>query len=123
MAPHQTTILPDVVREPDIVYKLRENLPSPDEKYFTGADLIMEVVGADERSRRRDYQTKVADYAKAGVAEYWIFDPQEERVMVLSLAGDKYAEHADLTKQGTATSVLLDGFAVDVTEVFAAGKA
>lgn len=122
MAPHQTTILPDVIREPDIVFKLRENLPGPDEDYFTGADLVIEVVSSDKNSRKRDYETKVADYAEAKIPEYWIVDPQEQKITVLWLEGAKFTEHIVAVPGDQATSQLLNGFSVDVAAVFAAGK-
>lgn len=122
VAPHPTWLSKDNYREPDIVFKLRENLPAEGEKYFRGADMVIEVVSDDKQSHERDYVKKRAHYAEAGVAEYWIVDPQEQRVMVLTLDGDAYAEHANLTGSGTAASKLLDGFSVDVAAVFAAGK-
>ncbi len=122
MAPHQTTIMPDVIREPDIVFKLRENLPPDDVDYFTGADLVMEVVSPDKSSHKRDYETKVEDYAKARIPEYWIVDPQQQQIRVLALDGEKYVEHCVARPGDTASSVLLDGFSVDVATVFAAGK-
>lgn len=122
VAPHQTTILPEVIREPDIVFKLRENLGPADEKYFVGADLVIEVVSADKKSHQRDYETKVQDYAAAKIPEYWIVDPQQQKITVLALDGDKYAEHCIAGPGATATSRLLDGFSVDATAVFEAGK-
>ncbi|MCA9240018.1 MAG: Uma2 family endonuclease, partial [Planctomycetales bacterium] len=52
--------------------------------------------------------------------EYWIVDPQQKKITVLTLVGDKYAEHCVATS-GEATSKLLDGFSVDAPSVFAAG--
>lgn len=122
VAPHQTTILPEVIREPDIVFKLRENLGPADDKYFVGADLVMEVVSADKKSHERDYETKVKDYASAKIPEYWIVDPQQQMITVLALDGDKYAEHCVAGPGDTATSRLLEGFSVDAAAVFEAGK-
>lgn len=122
MAPLQTTILPGVVREPDIVFKLRENIPSGDVEYFHGADLVMEVVSADKQSHERDYVKKRAVYAEAGIPEYWIVDPQQQRVVVLTLEGGQYVEHANLVREGVAASRLLAGFEADVAAIFAAGK-
>lgn len=120
-APHPTKIRDDKYREPDVLFKLRENLPAEGEKYFRGADLVMEVVSEDAESHKRDYETKVADYAEAGVAEYWIVDPQQHKITVLTLDGDKYAEHC-VAESGEASSKLLEGFSVDVAAVFEAGK-
>ncbi len=43
-------------------------------------DWIIEIVSAG--SRRMDYYTKLFKYRTAGVREYWIVDPEKERVMV-----------------------------------------
>jgi Uma2 family endonuclease len=34
---------------------------------------------------KRDYQYKRSEYAARGIAEYWIVDPQQARVTVLTL--------------------------------------
>ncbi len=43
-------------------------------------DWIIEIVSAG--SRRMDYYTKLFKYRTTGVREYWIVDPEKERVMV-----------------------------------------
>ncbi len=58
--------------------------------------------------------TKRADYAKAEISEYWIVDPQTERITVLRLAGRKYAEHGVFERGAIATSALFPDFAVRV---------
>jgi Uma2 family endonuclease len=123
MAPLPTTLSSDKIREPDIVFKLRKNLPSPDELYFQGADLVMEVVSPDKKSRQRDYEWKKADYAEASIPEYWIVDPQEKKITVLTLDGKVYQQHGVFGEGETATSKLLEGFAVKVADVFQAAKA
>lgn len=64
--------------EPDIGYvgpdKLEHVLPG----YVAGApDVAIEIVSKD--SGERDYVTKRAKYEKAGVGEYWIIDPLQEK--------------------------------------------
>ena len=36
--------------------------------------------------RRRDTQTKVTEYAAAGIPEYWIIDPETESITINHLA-------------------------------------
>ena len=36
---------------------------------------------------------KRADYAEAGIPEYWIADPRDATINVLTLDGDSYVEH------------------------------
>ncbi|TWT73591.1 hypothetical protein Pla123a_39270 [Posidoniimonas polymericola] len=108
-------------REPDIAFKFAANAAESGERYYRGADLVVEVVSDDQESRKRDYETKIADYAEGGATEYWIVDPQQHKITVLTLDGDRYFEHRVAT-DGQAPSKLLDGFSVDVAAVFAAGK-
>jgi Uma2 family endonuclease len=108
-------------REPDIVYlrpeRVRDLHGQPD-----GADLVMEVVREGSEDRQRDLETKPREYAAAGIAEYWIVDPQEQRITVLTLDGQTYREHGVFGPGTTATSVLLPGFTVAVEAVFAVGQ-
>jgi Uma2 family endonuclease len=60
---------------------------------------------------------KRGDYAEAGIPEYWIVYPDAGTITVLRLVGGAYREHGVFQRGDTATSVLLDGFAVDVQEV------
>jgi Uma2 family endonuclease len=84
---------------------------------------VVEVVSLDKESRERDYEKKRTDYAAAGIAEYWIVDPAESRITVLTLDGESYTVHGEFHAGDAATSVLLESFSVDVTSVFAAAKA
>ena len=61
------------------------------EAYFSGADLVVEVISPDDTDR--DLVDKRADYAELGIAEYWIVNPLDEMVTVLHLGGKQYAEH------------------------------
>jgi Uma2 family endonuclease len=122
-APIPVWLLPKEYREPDLIFTFSGRHMTSDRKYYEGADLVMEVVNNDERSRRRDYEKKRIDYAEAGVSEYWIVDPQEKRISVLALEGREYVEHGVFAAGSQATSRLLDGFGFDVDAVFSAAKA
>lgn len=112
-------------REPDLVFLSSKHFDKRDNRYWSGADLAIEIVSPDDRSIARDYEEKVAIYAAAGIAEYWIVDPQESKITVLTLPESKseYAEHGVFRPGETATSKLLDGFVVDVKACFDAAKA
>jgi Uma2 family endonuclease len=60
---------------------------------------------------------------QARIPEYWIVNPLDETITVLTLAGDAYAEHGVFRRGETATSALLDGFAAPVDAVFDAPQA
>ena len=51
-------------------------------------DLVVEILSPG--TRRRDLTTKRELYARFGVQEYWIVDPEARTVTVLALVGDKY---------------------------------
>jgi Uma2 family endonuclease len=85
------------------------------EEFWTGADLVMEVVSGDDKDRRRDLVTKRREYARAGIAKYWIVDPQEGRITVLRLAARRYVMHGEFPRGTVASSRLLPGFIVDVS--------
>ncbi len=103
-------------REPDIVFMATEHADRLDEQFWDGADLVMEVVSPDDRGR--DLVTKRREYAQAGIPEYWIVDPTQRSITVLTLDGQAYALHGEFDESSIATSVLLDGFTVSVRAVF-----
>jgi Uma2 family endonuclease len=121
-APLPIRIRAKTFREPDIIYIASEHLHSLGEKYLTVADLVMEVVSSDDESHKRDYDKKRADYAEAGIPEYWIVDPGAERITVLCLEDKQYQVHGEFVPGEQASSVLLPGFVADVTRTFAAAR-
>jgi Uma2 family endonuclease len=93
--------------------------PGPLPLYPTSALFIIEVVGEGDDARQRDYIAKRADYAKAGIPEYWIVDPLEKAVTVLHLNGAEYTLHGRFEQDQIATSATLEGFAVNCEEIWA----
>lgn len=106
------------IREPDIVFMFAENKGRRGEKFWQGADLAMEVVSEDDPDR--DWVKKREEYAKAGICEYWIVDPRAESMTVFFLdeSGGAYTEVGIYKSGDRADSKLIDGFSVDVAEVF-----
>jgi Uma2 family endonuclease len=102
-------------REPDILLLCDAHDPRRQNRYWLGADLVVEVVSEDDPER--DTKLKRADYAGAGIPEYWIVNPLESTITVLVLAGDAYAEHGIFRRGDRALSRLLEGFSVSVDEV------
>jgi len=75
-------------REPDILLLRDRSDPRYQDRYWQGADLVVEVVSPDHPER--DLVEKRADYAEAGIPEYWIADPRDETLTVLVLHGEAY---------------------------------
>lgn len=108
-------------REPDVVFMLSEHANRMGDNFWDGADLVMEVVSED--NREHDLVTKRAEYAAAGIPEYWIVDPAERKITILKLQGDHYTTHADGGPGQKTESALLSGFSVEVSAVWAAAAA
>ena len=107
-------------REPDLLL-LRDRADRRyQDRFWLGADLVVEVVSPDNPDR--DLVEKRVDYAEAGIAEYWIADPRDETIRVLTLRDGAYVEHGVFLRGNVATSPLLAGFAADVSAVFDAPK-
>jgi Uma2 family endonuclease len=120
--PLRVRVSPRKIRMPDVLFLRRENMHLRHSRLWTGADLVMEVVSEDRKDRARDYEQKLADYAKANVAEYWIVDPERQAVQVHRLQDAVYVLHGEFASGQQATSALLDGFAIDVAALFAVMK-
>jgi Uma2 family endonuclease len=120
-APLPVRLWPGKLREPALVFSLFARKDAS-VKHAEGMDLAMEILSEGEENRDRDLVTKRAEYAKAGVKEYWIVDPEENRITVLTLEADEYRLHGEFGSGTRATSVLLRGFEVDVSAVLAAGE-
>ena len=108
-------------REPDLLLLRDRSDPRCGDRYWEGADLVVEVVSPDDPDR--DLLEKRADYAEAGIPEYWIVDPRHATITVLALRRGAYVEHGAYGRGGTAVSRLLKGFAVDAAAVFDAPQA
>jgi Uma2 family endonuclease len=102
-------------REPDILLVRDARDPRRQNRYWLGADLVVEIVSPDDPER--DTVTKRADYAEAGVLEYWIVHPVEATITVLQLAETAYQEYGVFRRGETARSALLEGLRVAVNDV------
>lgn len=102
-------------REPDILLLRDASDPRRQNAFWLGADLVVEIVSPD--NPERDTKVKRIDYAESGIPEYWIVNPLDETITVLTL-NDEYVEHGVFRRGETATSALLNGFGVSVDAVF-----
>jgi Uma2 family endonuclease len=107
-------------REPDVLYMTPEQDAQAQDEFTNAVELAMEVVSPDDPDR--DYVTKRSDYARAGVAEYWIVDHLQGRVTVLRLDNGQYVEHGVFGAGQRAMSARLPGLSVAVDEILAQGK-
>lgn len=101
--------------QPDLFFVSQARLPIVQLDNMTEApDLIAEILSPS--NRRHDLVTKTAIYARLGVKEYWIVDPENEIILVQVLRNGIYAPL--VSDDGIARSDLLPGFAVDPAVLF-----
>lgn len=120
-APFIVRLGPEHLRQPDVCFVRSEriqDLHTPPR----GADLIMEIVSPGKENRKRDLEEKRAAYAEAGIPEYWIVDPEQKTISVLTLEGAEYRVAGAYGDGEQAASVLLPGFTVDVSAAWAAAE-
>ena len=103
-------------REPDLLLVLSATDPRRQNRFWTGADLVLEVVSPD--NPERDLVEKRRDYAEAGIPEYWIVNPLTETILVLVLNKKRYRRFGNFGRGDVARSSLLGGFELSVDRVF-----
>lgn len=119
-APLRLQVRPGKFREPDLL-ALRDAADARSgERFWTGADVVLEVVSPD--NPERDLVHKRQDYAEAAIPEYWIVDPATQTIRVLRLEADAYVEHAVYGRESLAASLELPEFVVDVGKAFDAAE-
>ena len=115
-APLRLRIRDGKFREPDLLLVRDANDPRRRDDYWRGADMVLEIVSPDDPGR--DLHVKRDDYAEARIPEYWVVNPVDETITVLTLTGGAYTEHGVFRRGQQADSVYLNGFGVGVIEVF-----
>lgn len=109
----------DVV-EPDLVYVRRERLAILEQRFVRGApDLAVEVISP--WSRKIDAGVKRRAYARFGVGEYWVVDPDAETVEVFRGGGEWPEPVVRLRRAAgpqTLVSPLFPGFGLTLDQIF-----
>ncbi|HEX6421486.1 MAG TPA: Uma2 family endonuclease [Acidimicrobiales bacterium] len=105
--------------QPDFMWYPPERCAPPGEPAsFNGPpSLVVEVLSPSTRSF--DLIRKRGDYERVGIGEVWFVDPRDERVLVCQRpeVGGCFTDR-ELGPGDTLASPLLDGFAVEVGELF-----
>ena len=77
-------------------------------------DWIIEIVSPG--SRRMDYFTKLFKYRTAGVREYWIVDPEKNRILVYNFESEDTGDYSfsDTVKAGIYDDLAIDFSSIDI---------
>jgi Uma2 family endonuclease len=116
-APSGVRLRDDTLVIPDLCYVAQERLGIIGEKTIDGPpDLVVEVLSPG--TRRRDLGTKKSLYARFGVLEYWVIDPETKSVVVLTLEDGQY-ESVSLGLDGAIRSRVLPSLVLKIERIFA----
>lgn len=106
------------ILQPDILFIAKERLNIIGEKNIQGApDLVVEVLS--ESTAYRDLVKKKRVYAKFGVKEYWIVDPDEKIAEIFTLREGEFTSTKKYSEKDTLESPLLAGLKIKLADVFA----
>jgi Uma2 family endonuclease len=95
-------------REPDVLFITRQRQNLLKKNYLDGsADLAVEVVSQDSRSR--DRKDKYHEYEQAGVREYWIVDPIRKQAEFYRLNHEGAYDLVERGDDGVFRSAVLEG--------------
>jgi len=105
---------------PDLVFVRNERWAEvvSEGRFVSAPDLVIEVLSPGTEDRRRDLSVKRQLYAKYGVQEYWVIDPENRSVEVLRLAQGVLESAASLLDDDEITSPILPGFRLRVSAIF-----
>jgi Uma2 family endonuclease len=105
------------VMQPDLIFVSRERKAILTEANIQGPpDLVIEILSPS--TGQRDLGIKRNLYAKYGVREYWIIDPENKTVQVLSWTQTGYCVEAVVPQADMLNSSLFPDLNLSLTEIF-----
>lgn len=118
LAPFDVVLSRHDVVEPDLLVVLAEQAGIVTDKHVRGAPaIVVEVLSPG--TKRRDETLKRQLYARVGVKEYWIVDPDERAIVVCHEQSDPPGDTMLSARAGhSLTSVLLPGFSLPLSRLF-----
>ena len=100
-------------REPDLFFVARDNPARLTDQLLDGsADLVIEIVSPE--SDYRDKVTKLAEYERHGVREYWVLDHLEQETFFYQLDAQGKYQRVLADENGRYDCAVISGFWVDI---------
>ncbi len=106
---------PDVM-QPDIIVICDTDNVNARDRYMGTPALTLEILSRGTRSRDMIY--KLNTYMTSGVAEYWIVDPINSRIIIYTFKDLQYDGMTTYEKGTIAKSVIYEGLAVNIDNLF-----
>jgi Uma2 family endonuclease len=118
LAPLDVILARRVVVQPDLIFIAEARRKELIQEPIVGApDLVIEILSPT--SSQRDLNQKRKLYARHGVQEYWIVDPDDSSLEIQRLQGKIFSTVGWFEKGQTLTSPTFPGLELDVAQVFA----
>ncbi len=115
-APFDVLFSEEDIVQPDIIFVSNENRKIITKDNLKGTpDLLIQILSPG--TSKRDLGIKKKLYAKNGVREYWIVDPERETVDVFRLKGREFESKRYGVQDCLSSSVIKD-LTIEVKEIF-----
>ncbi len=116
-APFDVVLSNTDVVQPDILFVSNQRAGIVTEDNVQGApDLVIEILSPSTAERDRTFKRSL--YARHGVQEYWLVDPNAGRVEVLTLEERGFTLTATYDRDEELISPVLEGLRIKLNEVF-----
>ena len=103
--------------QPDILFISHQRRGIIGEQNISGApDLVVEILSPSTEERDRGIKSQL--YCRYGVQEYWLVDPEERTVEVLTLSPEGYQVLGRYSEDEVVSSQVLAGFQFLAEEIF-----
>jgi len=103
--------------QPDIIFIARDRFHIIEAAMINGApDLVVEILSPS--TGYYDLKKKARTYARHGVKEYWVADPEDKSIEVYKGQEEKFTLNQRIEEEGQIKSLVLDGLEVEVRDVF-----
>ncbi|MBX3466099.1 MAG: Uma2 family endonuclease [Planctomycetes bacterium] len=117
-APSDVILAEDTIVQPDLLFVATERLDAFSDRGLEGApDLVVEILSPSTRARDRGKKREV--YARFGVRELWLVDPDRDAVDVFERAGGDLAPAGIFGRGDTLASRVVPGLRIDLAALFA----
>ena len=117
VSPYDVVLSETNVLQPDVTFVSNARRSIVTDKNIEGVpDLVVEVMSPSTDAR--DRETKRRIYARHGVPEYWLADPEERTVSVMTLVGKEFRESGVYAGGDALSSPTLPGLSLTLADVF-----
>ena len=116
-APLDTILADDAIAQPDILFVSNERRQIVRDWVHGAPDLVVEILSPSTRDRDRILKRRL--YARHGVRELWLVDPEARTVEVFPLDPASETSPRSFTERNTLTSDILPALRLSLESIWA----